>query len=164
MKGKVYYVVNNGNIVYSSADRDNADGVADYLTEEALRSTVEESGRSIDDLTDDELGEFAVMSGAEGGSYQVKSVEVPEEYNENDEFTTDEDDTYTYKDLLNTYEQMPKELSDTYDFEFDDLDDILDQCENIEDVDRYAEGYDEGNHDENEEDIDFEFDDLDDMF
>lgn len=105
MKGRVYFVVNEGSVVYASNSKDAAEGMAMNAADNDLEDKVKESGRDIDDLTEDELAEFGFASGYDGGYYYVDSVNVPEEYDSYDEIETCEGDIVTYNDIESAYEE-----------------------------------------------------------
>lgn len=99
LSGHIYYVVNDGNIVFASTERDAAD---DYMFEknnEAAIDEAEESGRDADDLTPEELAEFAFKAGYNGGYHYMDSIKVPRRYDPEDEFESKEGDTFTFSDL-----------------------------------------------------------------
>lgn len=99
MKGRVYFVVNEGELVYASKNEDKANGFCVRETNKSMFETAFEFGRDLDDLTDDEYNEVAFASGFEGGFYYVDYVDVPKDYNEDDEFETCESDVFTYSTL-----------------------------------------------------------------
>lgn len=105
MKGRVYFVVNEGSVVYASNSKDAAEGMAMNAADNDLENKVKESGRDIDDLTEDELAEFGFASGYDGGYYYVDSIEVAEEYDPWETFETCEGDEISYGDIEDAYEE-----------------------------------------------------------
>lgn len=102
---KIYFVVNEGAVVYASYSRGAAEDKAEELRSECLRNIIEESGRDIDDLTPEELMEFQVYSGANGGYYYVGSVKEPEPASTDLTFETEEGDEIFYSDLLDCLDE-----------------------------------------------------------
>lgn len=96
----IYFVVNEGDVVYASYDKDVAENKAEELRSECLRGVVDESGRDIDDLTPEELIEFQIYNGANGGYYYVGSIKEPKPDSTELTFETDEGDEILYSDLL----------------------------------------------------------------
>lgn len=105
MKGKVHFVVNEGNVVYATNNQKAAEYRALNSHSDAINDKVNECGRDIDDLTDEEFAEFSFAAGYDGGYYYVDSVNVPEEYDSYDEIETCEGDIVTYNDIESAYEE-----------------------------------------------------------
>lgn len=115
LSGKtVYFVVNEGEIVDASFDREEMESRALDLNIDGTNDEIEESGRDVDDLTDDERGEFAFINGFNGGYHFVSYVKVPEDISEDDTFETDEGDEFTYNELIEAFDKDS----------FDDFDDF----------------------------------------
>lgn len=113
--GETYYIlVNEGEIVGVFADEDEAQGKANYINESNVESEVREAGYDPEELTDDEMGEFAFSAGYNSGYAYCEAVEVPEEHGDFDEddeyyeedvtedstFYTSKGDEFTYGDLI----------------------------------------------------------------
>lgn len=107
---RIYFVVNEGDVVYASYDEAAAESKAEELRSLCLKNIIEESGRDIDDLTPEELMEFQIYSGANGGYYYVGSVKEPKPDSTELTFETDEGDEILYSDLLDC-------LDDSEDFD-----------------------------------------------
>lgn len=76
--GRTYAIVfNEGSAVRAFEELDDANGYAYELNNRNTLSAVRESGRDIDDLTDDEYAEFEVMGGYEGGYAYAEYVTFP---------------------------------------------------------------------------------------
>lgn len=97
---RIYYVVNEGNVVYASYSEVAAENKAEDLRLECLKHIVEEAGRDIDDLTPGELIEFEIYSGANGGYHYVGSIKEPKPDSTELVFRTDEGDDILYDDLM----------------------------------------------------------------
>lgn len=139
MKDKLFIVVNEGDVVFASTDPEEADGVKERLINEGIEEEIEDSGRDIDDLTDEEYAEFAFSNGFNGGHHYTAEVEVSRD-DLDKEITTDEGDTLTVEDIYAAYDNSN---GDTSDIEWDDLEDCDDDYED-------------------EDDDNFEWDDIDD--
>lgn len=111
---RIYFVVNEGDVVYASYDKDVAKNKAEELCSKCLRDVVDESGRDIDDLTPEELIEFQIYSGANGGYYYVGSIKEPKPDSMELTFETDEGDEIPYLDLLDC---LDSDNGDDYDEE-----------------------------------------------
>lgn len=113
--GETYYIlVNEGEIVDVFADEDEAQGRANYINESNVESEVREAGYDPEELTDDEMGEFAFSAGYNGGYAYCEAVTIPEEPEDTDEddedyeehetedstFYTSEGDEFTYEDVI----------------------------------------------------------------
>lgn len=99
MRKTVYFVVNEGEVVYASLSQEKAEAYALEQTQNDLEDTVEESGRDIEDLTIEELDELRIQSGFDGGYYYTGSVEYDDESNEDETFETEEGDVIYFSDL-----------------------------------------------------------------
>ena len=99
LSGHIYYVVNDGNIVFASTERDAAEDYMFEKNDEAAIDEAEESGRDADDLTPEELAEFAFKAGYNGGYHYMDSIKIPSRYDSEDEFESKEGDTFTFGDL-----------------------------------------------------------------
>lgn len=97
---RIYFVVNEGSVVFASYDEDAVEDRADELRHDTVQEEVEESGRDIDDLTTEELMEFSISAGANGGYYYTASVKAPKDSELDSSFETDEGDEITYSELL----------------------------------------------------------------
>lgn len=97
---RIYFIVNEGSIVFASYDADAVEARADGLRDAAIHDEVEESGRDIDDLTPEELMEFGISAGYNGGYYYTASIKEPKDSDIDDTFETDEGDEFTYSELL----------------------------------------------------------------
>ena len=106
LTGVVYFVVNEGEIVYSTYDLDEANGYAENATYDDVRDTAEEFGYDMDELDEDDIDEMAFASGFNGGYYYVDSVELPEDENEilDFVFTSKDGDRFTYSELEEVFE------------------------------------------------------------
>lgn len=113
--GETYYIlVNEGTIVDVFADEDEAQGRANYINESNVESEVREAGYDPEELTDDEMGEFAFSAGYNSGYAYCEEVTIPEEPEDLDEddedyeepetedstFYTSEGDEFTYGDVI----------------------------------------------------------------
>ncbi len=104
MKGTVHLVVNEGFIVYATDSAQVAECKAASLSEEATNDAINESGRDADDLTPEEVAEFSFSSGFDGGYYYTDSVEVPEDYDPDDEFEMADGTYATFAEVEAVYE------------------------------------------------------------
>ena len=149
MKKTVYFVVNEGEVVYASLSQEKAEAYALEQSQSDLEETVEESGRDIEDLTIEELDELRFQSGFDGGYYYTGSVEYDDESNENETFETEEGDVIYFDDLEECLDR-------------DEDDDFWDDGECFEgDEDDFEE--DENDFEDNDDDIfDAEWNDDDD--
>lgn len=138
MKKTVYFVVNEGEVVYASLSQEKAEAYALEQSQSDLEETVEESGRDIEDLTIEELDELRFQSGFDGGYYYTGSVEY-DESNEDETFETEEGDVIYFDDLEECLDR-------------DEDDDFLDDGECFEGDDDDFEG-DDDDFEEYEEDI-----------
>ena len=126
LQGLVYFVVNEGEIVYSTYDEDSARNYAYNRTQLDMEDTAEDMGLDIDIIGDNKLAEVALMSGFDGGYYYVDSVDIPEESDVDEDdiltftFETDKGDRFDYNDLV-----------EVFDTEVDDYD----ECDTYEDDD-----------------------------
>lgn len=103
LTGKIYYLLNEGRIISASYDKDELEAFADALANEAVNDAVEESGRDIDDLTPEELAEYALT--ADGGCYDIESIKVPDNYSPDDTFESESGDEFTFEELEDAYEE-----------------------------------------------------------
>ena len=99
LSGKVYFVVNEGSLVYASTDKDDAECYMENKNYDAAVDEAEESGRDVDDLTPEELAEYAFASGYNGGYHYMDTIKIPKHYDGEEEFETCEGDTFTYYEL-----------------------------------------------------------------
>ena len=106
LKGIVYFVVNEGEIVYSTYDEDSAKGYAYQRTQRDMEDTAEELDMNIEELDDDSLAEVAFMSGFDGGYYYVASVELPSDADSLCEFVfeTEQGDKFEYNELVEMFD------------------------------------------------------------
>lgn len=121
LEGRIFFVVNEGEIVYASNSFEAADGYATDKTYDDLQYTADEFGYDLEELDEDDLDELAFASGFDGGYYYVDYVDLPTDVSISDlfefKFETDKGDVFFYLDLKNVYEE-DDELCDNYDDEF----------------------------------------------
>lgn len=96
--GETYYiVVDEGEIVAVFEDEDKAQGRANYINESNIESEVREAGYDPEELTDKEIGEFAISAGYNNGYAYYEAVTIPEDFDEdNEEDGESETDDYTF--------------------------------------------------------------------
>lgn len=150
---KMYVVINEGDVVYATTSEEEAIDTRDQLIAEHIADEVENAGRDLDDLTEEEYNQFAFSSGYNGGHHYTAEVNVSRE-DLDMEITTDEGDTITAADVYEAYDNASVDISDITDEILDDLQvpDFVDPDD--EDIDGWG---------EDEVDDDFDFDSLDDF-
>lgn len=154
MKRRIYFVVYEGEILFSSDDKDKVDGIANDLNWDNLEDTADDMDVVIEDLDEEELAELALTAGAENGAYYTDSVEVSDDDDFEFSFETKEGDEFILADLIAVYNDTSAiEKSNN---EFDELD-IFDE------LDDEGELVTSGDCDESDFDDDFDdfFDELD---
>ena len=106
LEGLVFFVVNEGEIVYATYDEQSARNYAYQRTQSDMEDTAEDMDLDIDTLDDDRLAEVAFMSGFDGGYYYVDSVDLPENENNILSFTfeTEKGDNFEYNDLVEVFD------------------------------------------------------------
>lgn len=70
----IYVVVNEGDVVYASADKESANAYADTKEIEARERVLEEWGN--DDPSESELVEADYQAGFDGDSYEVQKIDI----------------------------------------------------------------------------------------
>lgn len=70
----IYVVVNEGDVVYASADKESANAYADTKGIEARESVLEEWGN--DDPSESELAEADYQAGFDGDYYEVQKIDI----------------------------------------------------------------------------------------
>ena len=153
MKRRIYFVVYEGEILFSSDDKDKVDGIANDLNWDNLEDTADDMDVVIEDLDEEELAELALTAGAENGAYYTDSVEVSDDDDFEFSFETKEGDEFTLADLIAVYNDTSAiEKSNN---EFDELD-IFDELDDEGGLVTSGD-CDEGDFDE---DFDADFDDF----
>lgn len=99
LSGKIYYAVNEGEIVYASTDKGDVEDFIFDKNDAAAIDEAENAGRDADDLTPEELAEFAVAAGFNGGYHYMDSIKIPKGYDSEEEFESKEGDVFTFADL-----------------------------------------------------------------
>lgn len=124
-----YIVVKNGEIEASFDDFELADGLVGRIEQENTDFVIEESGRDPEELTDGEYAEMEVWGGFEGDEAYVESIYIDEDKDLDENYETDEGDTFSYGELKEAY------LSRKFDNDlFDELDDVdVDDMEDDDD-------------------------------
>ena len=124
-----YIVVKNGEIEASFDDYELADGLVGRIEQENTDFVIEESGRDPEELTEREYGEMQVWGGFEGDSAYVESIYIDEDKDLDEDYETDEGDTFSYRELKEAF------LSRKFDNDlFDELDDVdVDDMEDDDD-------------------------------
>lgn len=103
MKGNVYLLINEGEIIVASNNKEYIEDTKETKSEEAMADTAESWGRDMEDMTQEELAEVSFGAGFDGGYYYVSKIKVPDNYNSDDSFTTEEDDEFTYGEVEDAY-------------------------------------------------------------
>ena len=111
---KLYIVVNEGDVVFVTVDEEEAVDTRDRLIAEHIADEVENAGRDIDDLTEEEYAEFAFSAGFNGGHHYTAEVKVSRD-DLGAEITTDEGDTITVEDIYAAYDNSTVDTSDITD-------------------------------------------------
>ncbi len=125
-----YMVVVNGEIEASFDDYDLANGYVGNIEQENTDFAISESGRDAEDLTEREYAEMQVWGGFLGDGAYVESVHIDEDVDLGDTYTTKEEDTFSYNEIMQAY------LSRKFENDlFDELDDIED--DDLEDDDDF---------------------------
>ncbi|MEY8425069.1 hypothetical protein AALB52_20480 [Lachnospiraceae bacterium 38-14] len=70
----VYIVINEGEVVYASEDKEDADAYADTKGYEARQRVLSEWGN--DDPSDEDVAEADLQAGMDGDYYEVKRVNL----------------------------------------------------------------------------------------
>lgn len=70
----IYVVMNDGEMVYASIDRDDADAYAYTQNVNGANETLEEWGN--DDPTDEDMAEAAFQNGFDGGYHEVVCIDI----------------------------------------------------------------------------------------
>lgn len=124
--GETYsIVVHEGEIIAATDDYVEAANMASRINEENTDSAISEVGYDPEELDDNERDEFRFMGGFEGGYAYSEEVTIPdeeadddedrEEITEDDYFSTDKGDQFTYSDIINAIDEAiaAKEIEDT---------------------------------------------------
>lgn len=124
--GETYsIVVHEGEIIAATDDYVEAANMASGINEENTDSAIHEAGYDPEELDDDERDEFGVMGGFEGGYAYSEEVTIPggdddyvdddeedeedrEEITEDDYFSTDKGDQFTYDELISAIDEFIK--------------------------------------------------------
>lgn len=110
---KIYLVVNDGDVVYASLDRDYVLNKADGLNQKEVDEEIEACGRDAEDLTDREYAEMAFMAGY-NSCYCCTEVAVEvddtEELKYKDTVVEDcEGNEYTYDAIYEALDETEKQ-------------------------------------------------------
>lgn len=123
--GETYsIVVHEGEIIAVTDDYVEAANMASGINEENTDSAISEAGYDPEELDDDERDEFGVMGGFEGGYAYSEEVTIPDEeaddyedkedeedrevVTEDDYFSTDRGDQFTYDELISAIDEFLK--------------------------------------------------------
>lgn len=106
-KERIYVVVNDGNVEYATHSLSEAQDVCYNKTNQDVNDTVEECGRDVDDLTDEEMAEMAFLSGFNGGYHYVSKVYLDKDMDDS-EFVTGEGVETGETDEFEVYEIRQK--------------------------------------------------------
>lgn len=104
MKGTVYFVINEGEVVYASNSNIAVENYAENKEADAIEDEARDRDIDMDDLDDDDIAELGFMAGYNGGCYTTDSVKIPDEYDLDDSFDDLEGCTHTFGDLEEVYE------------------------------------------------------------
>lgn len=116
---RIYLLVQEGDIVACALDEESLEGLAYNINNANIEDCIEDCGRDVDDLTDEEYGEIAILSGFENGYAYVASIVLPEEEPDDDiDFELDNGDTFSYYTIVSALHDAENEFDD--DFEEDD--------------------------------------------
>ena len=102
-KKKISLVVNEGEIVFASYNKSDAEDYAYNRSEEDLNEMCEEDDIDIEGLDEDELAGLAVKSGYENGCYDVHTEMI--EMDDEIEYELPDGTTYFLSDVLNVLEK-----------------------------------------------------------
>lgn len=128
-------VVNEGEILCAFIDEDAALAYAYQINNCNTLSAIEESGREVEDLTDEEYAEFEYMGGFEGGYAYAETVRFPSI--DDFDYDTDEENEEAYREAIES-----DYITDENDvLSWDDILSAVIACENV----LYDEDYDEDN-------------------
>lgn len=116
----IYIVVNEGELVMATRNEDRALAFALESTNEAVADAVEESGRDIEDLTDEELGEFSMKAGFDGGYYAVEEI-TEEDFENLEEVETENNGSFETSAIAELL-ALDEDEDDFFEDGFDDLD------------------------------------------
>lgn len=144
----IYIVVNEGEIVMATRDEDKALGFAIESTNVAVAEAVEESGRDIEDLTDEELGEFNVKAGFDGGYYAVEEISE-EDFEKLDTVETEHHGSFETSEIAELL-ALDEDEDDFFDEGFDEFDGGFE--------DDFDDGFDDGSDDDFDDDVEIEED------
>lgn len=72
--GKIYVVMNEGEVAYASTDKESANAYADTQGFEARARVLEEWGN--DDPSEDDIAEVDLQAGFDGDYYEVVKVDI----------------------------------------------------------------------------------------
>ena len=100
-----YFVVNEGEVIRSFLDEEEAEGFAECKCNDAVDETIRADGFDPEELDIDEVGEFAIKSGFDGGYYYSDKVEINDNTDMDAEFETSEGDIICYGDILEVLEK-----------------------------------------------------------
>jgi hypothetical protein len=116
----LHIVINEGDVVFATADAEEAEAMRDKLIAEHIADEVEDAGRDIDDLTEEEYSEFAFMAGFNGGHHYTAEVSISRD-NPDAEITTAEGDTISVEDIFEVYDEQNSDISANFDEVLEDL-------------------------------------------
>lgn len=104
---KIYIVLNEGDIVYASYDREDAEGYA--LTKNICGAEETLSGWGNDDPTDDDWDEASFQNGFDGGYHEVVEVDSNSQ-NEDGEFELDDGTTISAMEVYSLLNPIDEEF------------------------------------------------------
>ncbi len=101
---KYYFLTdaNTGDIILSSSDKKVIEAERYNRINKDINEYAEEEELDIDDMTPDEVSELALSANAD---YEIDKVEIPNDYDENETFTTDSGDEYTFNEVLSALDE-----------------------------------------------------------
>lgn len=137
-KDIIYFVINEGEVIYASRDEDEANDYCSMLEDQAYKEAKDALGLE-DDCSENDLCDIGWKSGYDDGIFEVLSVDYNELKEKNDmTISGTEDYEITYYDILialqKSYEyEADDDIDDeSYDEDYDDdIDD--DELEDDED-------------------------------
>lgn len=121
----IYIVVNEGEILGAYNDETDAQSRASSINFENVDEEVRDAGYDPEELTDDEMSEFAFSAGFNAGWAYCEGIDIPEESyedineddEENEETLTEESTVYTSEGDEFTYREIIAALDKYYDSE-----------------------------------------------
>lgn len=126
-----YIVVVNGEIEASFIDEEEASAMVNNIIDSNTSDVIRESGRDEEDLTEREYREMVFWGGFEGDNAYYEYINIDEDIELDKEYTTEQDDSFTYRDLLLAFNSIKE------------TDDLLDEITDYDADDEYEDDEDE---------------------